>query len=1000
MIEDNKKVNGKNYWRSLNQLQNNEDFQKFVENEFPEGTLEVAKGMNRRKFLSLMGASMALAGLAGCRRPVEKIIPYSAAPEEIVPGVANYYATSIPYRLNAHGLIVESHEGRPTKIEGNPDHPLTGGSSNSYIQAEILNLYDPDRSQHVRHHSSRSTWEEFLLNWAALRKKYLENGGEGLAVLSESFASPTLAGLKNNFTELFPKAQWVAYEPLSDENIYRGLELATGQLLQPVYHFEKSKVVLSLDADFQLGDSNDISNTRGFANSRRVKDEHGTMSRLYAVESGFSITGAMADHKLSVKSGDIATFALALIQELSDQGVSVPVVSSDQADVRAGFDSKWLSVLAEDLKANKERGIVLAGPGQPAEVHALVYGINAALRNNDNIIRYYKPEASLLPITKALTDLAENIKAGKVTTMAVIGGNPVYNAPADLKFGQLIDQVETFISFSSHVDETASSAHWHIPRAHFLESWGDVRSFDGTMGIIQPMIEPLFKSVSDAAFFYAFTNGESKKDYDIVRDKWREILDSGNFDELWENILHDGIYRKSSYKPINAGVRETGLKKAVKNLSVDKADKFEIVFRASSSVYDGRYSNNGWLQENPDPITKLTWDNAAVMCPATAKHLGVKSENIVEVRSSKTGQAINLPVWIVPGFAEYSISVALGYGRKIGRVATGTGANSYLIRNSQEINFSEQYNVQKTSGKYMLASTQDHSGLDTEKLAADAIEKRLPVLIREATLDEYRHEPEFAKELVEVPHTNSLWKEHNYEKGNQWGMAVDLNVCNGCNACTIACQSENNIPVVGKDEVEKGREMHWIRIDRYFAGDYENPEMVFQPVGCQHCELAPCEQVCPVAATVHDEEGLNTMVYNRCIGTRYCANNCPYKVRRFNFFNYTKEMPEIVQMAMNPDVTVRFRGVMEKCTYCTQRINQTKLDAKNNNREYRDGDMQTACQQTCPTDAIAFGDLNDPESAVSQVKKQNRDYDLLSEMNFKPRTTYQAKLRNPNPKLI
>lgn len=993
-------MKGRQYWRSLNEQADTEEFRKFVENEFPEGTLELSSQISRKKFLSLMGASMALAGLTGCRRPVEKIIPYSIAPEEIVPGVASYFATNMPFGTNAYGLIAENHEGRPTKLEGNPDHPGNLGSGNSFLQAEILNLYDPDRSQFVRFNGKRSSWEDFMVNWHTLYNENLINGGTGLAILSESFSSPTLARLKKQFTKTYPKAAWVTYDPVSDENIHTGLKTATGKSLQPVFALDKANIVLALDSDFMNTESNSLVNAKNFAKARRVRSETDHMNRLYAVESGFTLTGAMADHRLSMRPEQVAVFTAALSQELSAKGVPVEGSSSFADDVRHQFDHKWLSALADDLIRNMKECLVVAGSGQPAEVHALVYSINEALNNTSRTVTYYDTGDAELSSVSSLSRLVRDINNGKIKTLIMLGGNPVYNAPADLNFEAALWKLDNSTHVSNYVDETSANVTWHIPQAHFLEYWGDVRSFDGTASIIQPMIEPLFGSRSCAEVLSVILSGEETSGYDLIQETWQKILNNRTFDKSWRRVLHDGLLAQSAGSPVKTKLNSGDLKAALSRINLHPDSKgISLVLATSASVYDGRYTNNGWLQENPNPITKLTWDNAAIMGTATAANLNVVEGEIIEISTGRG--SVKIPAFITPGFAEGCIVVDLGYGRTFGgRIARGSGFNAYPIRTSDHQHFISGCTVRKTGSTYKLVTTQDHHGLDVEKLAADEIEKRLPLLIREATINEYHKNPEFAKEVVEQPSLQSLWKEHTYDEGHQWGMAIDLNVCNGCNACTVACQSENNIPIVGKEEVGNGREMHWIRIDRYFAGEQENPEMVFQPVGCQHCEMAPCEQVCPVAATVHDAEGLNTMVYNRCIGTRYCANNCPYKVRRFNFFNYTKEIPEIAQMAMNPDVTVRFRGVMEKCTYCVQRINRGRIGAKNESREIKDGDVISACQQTCPTDAIVFGDINDPNSEISKVKKQNRDYAMLGELNFRPRTTYQAKLRNPNPELV
>ncbi len=988
-------VSGKTYWRSLDQLADTPQFRKFLENEFPEGTIDLPSQLSRRKFLGLMGASLALAGLTACRRPVEKILPYVTAPEEIIPGIPKYYASSMPFGLNALGVVVETHEGRPTKIEGNAKHSASLGSSNAFVQASVLNLYDPDRSQTPLHYGNEVSWREFLAAWNELKTEYSENGGEGLAVLSESFASPTIYGLREQFMKTFPKASWVAWEPVSDENVYKGLEIATGKVYQPVYQFSKADVVLSLDSDFLYMDPNNIANTRGFSQARRVESEKDSMNRLYVVENSFTVTGGMADHRLKLANRHIAAFTRALARELQYLGVPVDV-TIETAGSGYNFDEEWLKTVAVELATHKGKSIVLAGYRQPAEVHALVFAINDALRNSGKTILYYNTGDRIYSDSEGYQSLTADLKKGKVDTLVILGGNPVYSDPAGLDFGAAMKKPKHVIHFSYEVNETSAACEWHLPRTHYLESWGDTRAFDGTAGVIQPMIAPLFDCRSEAEFLNMLINGEDSKGYELVRRTWEKGFLTGNYEKQWRRVLHEGLLPDSAAEIARPRLQTKSLSRAIGKSPAfsDTGDGLELVFSPSSATFDGRFANNGWLMECPDPMTKVTWDNVAVMSRNTASKLGLKNKELATFQVN--GRSVTLPVWILPGQADDSITVTLGFGRNSGgRIAKGVGQNVYPLKPVLS-DVAVDVKVSGTGQLYTIATTQDHHGMEGVDLADNEISTRLPAIIREATLEEYKHEPGFAHEVVEEPELFSLWEEKKYDKGYQWGMAIDLNLCTGCNACSIACQSENNIPVVGKSEVEKGREMSWIRLDRYFTGDIDNPEIAFQPVACQHCEMAPCEQVCPVTATVHDDEGLNAMVYNRCVGTRYCANNCPYKVRRFNFYNYTKDLPEIVHMVQNPDVTVRFRGVMEKCSYCTQRINYAKIQAKNDNRTVQDGDIVAACQQACPAEAIVFGDINDSDSQVSKLKKQNRNYSLLGEINTRPRTTYLARLRNPN----
>ncbi|MBT3251644.1 MAG: TAT-variant-translocated molybdopterin oxidoreductase [Candidatus Marinimicrobia bacterium] len=991
------KSNGKDYWRSLDELSNTDKFQSFVENEFPEGTIDMPSQVSRKKFLGLMGASLALAGLTACRRPIEKILPYIKAPEEIIPGIPKYYASAMPFGLNSYGIVVETHEGRPTKIEGNKGHSSSMGRANSFVQSSVLNLYDPDRSQAPKHLGREVTWKAFQTFWKPEHEQFLENDGEGLAVLSESFASPTLNRLRNSFLEKFPKATWAAYEPVSDENIYRGLEIATGQVYQPINHFDKADVILSIDSDFLYLESSDIVSSRRFADGRRVTTENDSMNRLYCVENSFSVTGGMADHRLIIPYNRIAAFTAALITELRKSGISISTPDAiDQIDV-SGIDTKWVRILSNDLVFNKGKSLVIAGYRQSAEVHAMVYAINDGLQNNGKTIYYHQPEDRLYPRKSEFKSLVKNLESGKINTLILSDINPVYSNSADTDFTSAMKMAKNVIHYGVSENETSALCNWHLPGIHYLETWGDVRSFDNTLSVIQPMIAPLFKGKSQAELFNTLLTAEFISDYDLVRETWKSLLVSQGFDKQWQQVLHDGYLAGSDSHPEETSINKRSITAGLNNFNPGTTKGIEVVFAKSSATFDGRFANNGWLMENPDPVTKVSWDNVASISEKTATKLGLKNKELAEF--SINGQKATVPIWIMPGHAHNSITMTLGYGRTSGgRISNNVGVNVNRLKTSDSY-LSSDVSVTGTGRSFLIACTQDHHGMGSEKLVADQIQKRLPMIVRESTLDEYRSNPDFVNDVVEQPELSSLWKEKEYTEGYQWGMSIDLNVCTGCNACSIACQSENNIPVVGKDQVEKGREMSWIRLDRYFSGDVENPEMVFQPIACQHCEMAPCEQVCPVTATVHDDEGLNAMVYNRCAGTRYCANNCPYKVRRYNFYNFTSELPEIVQMSQNPNVTVRFRGVMEKCSFCLQRINQAKITTKNENRTIVDGDVVAACQQTCPTDAIVFGNINDPDSKVSKMKKQNRDYSLLGEINTRPRTTFLAKLRNQNSKL-
>ncbi len=978
-MKDKPRINGKEYWRSLDQLGNTPEFREWVEREFPQGASEMDNSWSRRSFLTIMGASMALAGLAGCRRPVEKIVPYVKAPEEIIPGIAQKYATTMPSGNYAYGLVVESHEGRPTKLEGNALHPSSLGKSTAEIQSTILDLYDPDRSQSLLEIGVTRKWDDFVAFWLTLGAEYSAKKGAGLAVLSEPFSSPTMMRLKTAFTKRYPKAKWVSWAPSADENIYTGIALASGKRLRPIYAYAKAKVLLSIDSDFLLTENDSIVANLGFAKGRSLDSEKDEMNRLYTVESLYSPTGAMADHRLRLKPTDIANFAFALADELSAQGLKHSLRAGLGGSLSASA-SKWLKPLAKDLLANKGRSLVLAGANQPPEIHALVMVLNDALGNNGKTVEYVEPLDSEFSDMSSFKTLTKDMRSGKVGALVMLGGNPVYNAPVDLEFSKALKKVKRSIHLSERVDETSNEVLWHIPKAHYLESWGDTRSADGTVGMIQPLIEPLFNGKSAVELLSLIVTGQSVAGHDLVRETWKPKVKS-NFEKTWRRYLHDGVIKGTAYKAVRVSANGNKISRQSK-----VTDGYDIVFHTCRTLGTQGSANNGWLQELPDPITKISWDNVATISPATAKDLGVANEDMVRI--TLNGHELSIPAWIVPGHADHCVGLALGYGHtRSGRVGNNVGVNCSRLRNSSSLAIATGAKVERTTGTFELANLQDHGSMEGRPI------------VREATIEEYRKDPEVIKEMVEHPPLLSLWDDYEYTEGYQWGMAIDLTTCSGCNACTIACQSENNIPIVGKVEARKGREMHWIRIDRYFSGSVEEPEMVHQPVACAHCELAPCEQVCPVAATTHDKEGLNTMVYNRCIGTRYCANNCPYKVRRFNFFNFTKDYPEVVKMAQNPDVTVRSRGVMEKCSYCVQRINAGKKTAKLEKREVRDGDIVVACQQACPADAITFGNLMDKNSKVSKMKKRNRDYHLLQELNIKPRTSYLAKIRNPNPEM-
>lgn len=973
-------LHGPEYWRSLEELAQTEEFQEFLHREFPQQASVWTDPIGRRQFLQLMGAALALAGLGACtRQPDEKIVPYVRAPEEIVPGKPLFYATAMTLGGMASGLLVESHMGRPTKIEGNPLHPSSLGATTAFAQASVLTLYDPDRSKVVSNAGRISTWDAFLRTLNTKLSAQSARQGAGLRILTETVTSPTLAHQLQALRAKFPSAKWHQYEPISRDAARAGARLAFGKDVETRYHFDKADVILALDADFLSAGPGCLRYAREFAAKRRVRGEKTVMNRLYAVESTPSNTGGMADHRLPLRAGEIEQFARAVARGLGLETVGEAVPSTRHA--------KWIDALVRDLQKHPGATIVLAGDQQPPVVHAFAHGMNHALGNIGKTVSYTDPiEANPVDQVESLRELVKDMEAGQVDILVIIGGNPVYNAPADVRFAEHLSKVRLRIHLSLYEDETSALCHWHIPETHYLESWSDARAHDGTVTIIQPLIAPLYDGKS-AHQLLAVLNGKSdRSSYDIVRDYWKGQNLTPDFEMAWRRSLHDGWIRGTALPP------KPVVLKPVKDWAVsphpipNTEHPLEIVFRPDPTIWDGRFSNNGWLQELPKSLTKLTWDNAVLLSPATAERLALSNEQVVELRYR--GRSVRGPVWIMPGHADDSVTVHLGYGRThAGRVGTGAGFNAYAIRTSDSPWFGPGLEIRKSGEQYPLARTEHHHSMEGRNL------------VRVGALEHYLKHPDFAHEMGHDPSPDlTLYPEHSYE-GYAWGMAIDLNACIGCNACVVACQSENNIPIVGKSQVIGGREMHWLRIDRYYKGDLDNPETYHQPVLCMHCENAPCEVVCPVAATVHSDEGLNDMVYNRCVGTRYCANNCPYKVRRFNYFLYSDYNTRSLKLLRNPDVTVRSRGVMEKCTYCVQRINAARIQAKKEDRQIRDAEIVTACQAVCPTEAIVFGNINDPKSRVSTLKAEPRNYGLLAELNTKPRTSYLARLRNPNPEI-
>jgi MoCo/4Fe-4S cofactor protein with predicted Tat translocation signal len=1022
------------YWKSLDELAENPALIEHLRREFPAHADEFDDPVGRRQFLRLMGASLALAGVTGCtRQPEEKIVPYVKAPEDIVPGRPQFFATAVLDGGYAKGVLVESHMGRPTKIEGNPEHPASLGATDHIGQAEILSLYDPDRSQTLTYRNEIRTWDAFIAAMRAVLAAQTSSGRAGIRILTETVTSPTLAAQLLGLLAAFPRARWHQWDAAGRHAARAGAAAAFGRPVETLYHFEQAEVIVTLDADFVGTGPGNLRHIREFVSTRRLVGGRTEMSRLYAIESSPTLTGSLADHRLPVKAAQVEEVARALAAAL---GVGAAAASPPPPAAAA-----FVAAVARDLQARPPaRTAIVPGEYQTATVHALCHAMNERLGNVGRTVTHVAPaDARPVDHVASIRELAGDMERGQVQFLMVLGGNPIFTAPADLDFRRKMDRVNLRVHHGLYDDETAELCHWHVPATHSLETWSDARAEDGTVTILQPLIAPLYPSAKSVhEVMAALSDRPARSSHDIVRERWLAqgglgrpqpvVLRLGpmgraaaiapavagaaeapvapspapaasstvapasaEFERQWRRALHQGLVAGSASEPVSVSA---GASAAAPAPAAAPAGGFELIFRPDPNVLDGRHANNGWLQELPKHLTKLTWDNAAIFSPATAQRLGIKVEatsrgtyvDIVLLRYR--GRTVHAPGFILPGHPDESVTVHLGYGRRrTGQVGTGAGFDAFALRTSDAPWFGAGLEVSRTGDKYTLAATQDHWSLEGRPIVAAA------------TLDEYKADPAFARQLVHHPPKEmSLYPEYPYE-GRAWGMAIDLNACVGCNACVVACQSENNIPVVGKEQVARNREMHWLRIDRYYSGPPENPSTYHQPMMCVHCEKAPCEPVCPVAATVHSDEGLNDMVYNRCVGTRYCSNNCPYKVRRFNFFLYSDYDTSSLKLMRNPDVTVRSRGVMEKCTYCIQRINHAKMVATTEGRQVRDGDIVTACQGACPGRAIVFGDINDPQSAVARLKAEPRAYGVLADLNTRPRTSHLGAVRNPNPEL-
>ncbi len=1035
---------GPKYWRSLDEVAETPEFQLWLEREFPAGASEFDDGVSRRNFVKIMASSFALAGvgLTGCRRPVENIVPFTRMPQDYTHGVARYYATAMPSRVGAIPLVVKSHDGRPVKIEGNADHPDSNGSTNVWAQASILNLYDVDRAKRFTRGGGQIPRQSALTLLGQASQRFSGNGGAGLAFLMEPGNSPSKQRIQNLVAGKFPQAKWYLYDPVDADIHERAATAAVGRSVRPYFKFDEASIIVSLDCDFVGTEEDNRRFIAGFAKGRRLSKPTDKMNRLYVVEPMMTVTGSNADHRLRVAGSGVAEKAAQLANA---------IINNQQPS------DKWIAECANDLKdaANRGRVLVIAGHRQPLAVHTLAYAITEALGGFGKTILFHEaPERK----EGTLAQLADALNAGQVDTLVITGGNPVYTAPADFNWAATQRKAREIIRLGYHEDETSLVCDLHLAEAHYLESWGDARTTDGTYVPVQPLIEPLFGGLTELEVLSRIGGLPVSSPHDIVRETYNG-LSSDSSENAWKSFLHDGFLKGTAAQPVTVSVKEQARNEALQAAAKAPAlpaGSVEVVFYRDYSVDDGRYSNNGWLQEMPDPITKVTWENLILVSHTTAQQLGFKLEDFMfgsdallqrdhprgvpTGRVTVNGKEIVGPLWIQPGLADNVVALGLGYGRKqLGRIANDIGFNAYPLRTSAAPYFATGGKVAAAGGYAPISCVQHHWAMEGRPI------------VREANYKQYQEHPNFAKALnLEAPpvidslYPNPLEKDKtNAKLHHQWGMSIDLSSCVNCQACVIACQSENNVPIVGKQQVYRQREMHWLRLDRYYSGSLSDPQVAYQPMLCQHCEAAPCENVCPVNATVHDEEGLNLMVYNRCVGTRYCSNNCPYKVRRFNFFDYNKrtfkettgpfyttpifkktdgewdvakwfkdrdrhwrdeEEWELLKLVKNPEVTVRMRGVMEKCTFCIQRIESAKIAQKvkagaSDDVEVPDGTIKSACQQACPADAIVFGNIKDPNSRVSKLKALDRDYQVLDYLFTRPRTTYLARVRNPNPKM-
>jgi Fe-S-cluster-containing dehydrogenase component len=981
---------GIKFWRTLQELADSKEFRKHLESDLPRSG-EWIDRLDRRRLLQLIGSFFAISGLTSCSgSPPRKIVPYVYDPVGIIPGKPNYYATAMPLSGYGKGVLVESHMGRPTKIEGNPQHPASLGATDIFAQASILSLYNADRARAVTFDGKISSWTAFSQAMKARLEEQTRKKGAGLRILTETITSPAIAAQIQAILQRHPEAKWHQFEPINGDNAREGSLMAFGRDVHTYYRLADAKVIFSLDSDFLTRGPAWLRYSREWATGRRHHSNAKGMNRLYVVESSPSCTGAVADNKLTLHAGEIESFGRAVARAL---GLQIPADSSESR-----FDPKWVDAISQDLLKSRGACLVVPGEFQPGTLHALAHAMNQHLGNFGETVIHTDPvEANPVHQIQSLRQLAEALQNGAVDLLFILGGNPAYDAPADIEFSNALRKASTAIHLSPFFNETSARCRWHIPENHYLESWSDIRAYDGTVTIIQPLIAPLFNGRTPHEFLALIQGDESKSPLEMVKGYWRSQHASADFDDFWKSSLQNGVMPNTSMPLKSVSIKQDVL--AIRSQPAS-SKAMEIIFRPDPSIYDGQFAENGWLQELPKPLTKATWNNTAMVSPKTAVSLGFNLDELSEshqkglpcpvVELQYRERTIEAPLFVTFGHPDDSITVHLGYGRSVaGITGSGHGYNAFNLRFSEAPYFDQGLRLHRTGKKIIMPTTQHHftmAGRD---------------VVRALDIEDFIKNPDILKAKEEKPPVDeSLNKIGQWQyKKYKWAMTVDLSRCIGCNSCIVACEAENNTPVIGEDQIGFGREMQWLRIDCYFSGDPERPDTHFQPVPCMQCELAPCELVCPTHATNHSSEGINQMVYNRCVGTRFCSNNCPYKVRRFNFLQYSSYVLAIRQPSYNPDVTVRTRGVMEKCTYCIQRIQEAKITASKENRRVKDGEVMTACQQACPTQVFAFGDLNAPDSEVRRKTHDPLNYSLLSELNTQPRTTYLAALKNSNPKL-